>query len=186
MGKNNSRNVSVGKPKAGGAIFRAPIGTTLPVNATAALPEAFVCLGLCSEDGLVETEERSTEKHNAWGSDAVGMSQTSYSKRFKFTPLETSKEVLETRYGTTNVVVSEDDSGIEVHHNAKTLDHFAWVFEIVLENNRVLRRVLSDGQVTEVGDVSYVDGQLIGYELTLDTYPDSAGDYVVDYYSEVA
>ena len=34
-------NVSAGKPKVSGAVFRAPLGTTLPTDATTSLGNAF-------------------------------------------------------------------------------------------------------------------------------------------------
>ena len=44
-------NVTVGKPKVGGAVHWAPLGTALPTSATEALNAAFVDLGYVSEDG---------------------------------------------------------------------------------------------------------------------------------------
>ena len=46
-------NVTVGKPKVGGAVFWAPLGSTLPTSASASLDAAFVDLGYVSEDGVV-------------------------------------------------------------------------------------------------------------------------------------
>ena len=45
-----AKNVTTGKPKTGGAVFRAPLGTALPTDAKTALDEAFKNLGYCSED----------------------------------------------------------------------------------------------------------------------------------------
>lgn len=44
--------VTVSKPKVGGAVWRAPLGTTLPTDATSALDNAFKSLGYISEDGM--------------------------------------------------------------------------------------------------------------------------------------
>ena len=53
MADNNNTYVSTGKPKIGGAVFRAPLGTTLPTTADETLDAAFVNQGYCSEDGLL-------------------------------------------------------------------------------------------------------------------------------------
>ena len=63
--------VTAGKPKVGGAVFRAVAGTAAPTDATTALAAAFKDLGYCSEDGLVNTNTPSSTKIKAWGGDEV-------------------------------------------------------------------------------------------------------------------
>ena len=42
---NNTANVSVGKPRPAGGIYRAPIGTALPTDANTALDPAYKSAG---------------------------------------------------------------------------------------------------------------------------------------------
>ena len=62
---------TVGKPKTGGAVVRAPLGTALPTSATAALDEAFVSMGYISEDGVTNENTRESEEIKDWGGNTV-------------------------------------------------------------------------------------------------------------------
>lgn len=59
------KNVTVGKPKKGGAIYRAPLGTALPTDAKSELDQAFKALGYCGEDGLVNANSPESDNIKA-------------------------------------------------------------------------------------------------------------------------
>ena len=71
MANNNAANVSAGKPKIGGAIFAAPVGTTLPTDTDTTLDNAFKNLGFVSDDGLTNSTDLETEEIKAWGGQNV-------------------------------------------------------------------------------------------------------------------
>ena len=61
---NTAAHVSTGKPAVNGAIYRAPLGTTLPTSTTATLNSAFKCLGYASEDGVRNNNSPSSDTIN--------------------------------------------------------------------------------------------------------------------------
>lgn len=181
---NNSANVSAAKPKATGAIWWAPAGSTVPTDATTALDAAFASVGYVSEDGLTETESRTYEKFKAWGGDTVASSQTEYAKSYSFKMLETNEATMKIRYGADNVT-AEDGVVTQIRHNSAELPEGVWVIEMVVAG-KILRKVMPKAKIEEIGDITYNDSSLISYEVTIGLLPNDSGDYEIDYYAEVA
>lgn len=169
----DAKKVTVGKPKVGGAVFKAPLGTTLPTDATSALDAAFADAGYISEDGVTNSKTRETGEIKAWGGDVVLKPQTSKTDSFKMTFIEVMNvETLKVVHGEGNVSGSLAD-GITIRENAAELDHNAWVVEMVMNDDCVKRIVIPDAQVTELEDVVYKDDEAVGYSATMTAYPHS-------------
>lgn len=176
MANNNALHVTAGKPKVGGAIYRAPLGSTLPADATSALDAAFVNIGYISDAGLVNSNSPTSENIKAWGGDIVLTTLTEKPDTFKFTLLEAmSEEALKAVYGDANVS-GDLATGLTIHANSTQQPDCAWVIDMVFKNNTVKRIVIPDAGVSGVGDVTYADGSAVGYETTISAMPDGNGD----------
>lgn len=167
-------NVSAAKPKVGGAVYVAPLNSTLPTDATTALDAAFVSLGYISEDGLTNSNTASTEDVKAWGGDVVATLQTEKPDTFKFKLIESyNEDVLKAVYGSSNVSGTLA-TGITVTANADEQVAKEWAIEMVLSGGINERIVIPNGKVIEVADIVYADGEVVGYELTVKAFPDSS------------
>ena len=168
-------NVSVGKPKIGGAIFRAPLGTTLPTDAVTALDNAFVEMGYVSEDGVTNSNSPESDTVRAWGGDVVLTLMEGREDTFQFALIEAKNvEVLKAVFGEDNVSGTLT-TGISIQNTNEDLDDCVWVIDMILRDNTVKRVVIPDGKVSEVGDITYSDSDAIGYEITLSAMPDEDG-----------
>lgn len=178
---SNKNNVTASKPKKGGAIYRAPLGTTLPTDAKSALDKAFANLGFTGEDGLTNSNSMSTEKVKAWGGEVVLESETEKTDTFKTKLIEAMNvDVLKAVYGDENVT-GDLTNGIEIKANNEPQKECCWVVDMILKGGTLKRVVIPNGKVISVGDVVYKDGAPIGYETTISALPDSDGQTHYEY-----
>lgn len=182
-------NVTVGKPKVGGAIHWAPLGTTLPTDATTAIASvsnAYVDLGYVSEDGLTNNNSPESDTVKAWGGDTVLNLQTDRPDTFALTLIEAlNSDVLKAVYGPSNVTI--DGSGnYEIKATSQDMPSGVWVFDMILKGGRAKRIVVPNGTISELGEITYKDDEAVGYNITITDVPDTNGVYHYEYVTATA
>lgn len=183
--KNNRGNVSTVKGVAGGYLFSAPVGTSLPENFWDPLDEAFECLGFVTEDGLKEAPDGSADDIKDMSGDIVGQTDESTTETLVFALMEISEMSLATRYGHDNVD-GNDASQIVVDHNwAKAKEERSIVADLVMKNGRRWRKVIADSTVSERGEMQLNGANVASHEVTVKYLSDSEGSYCKDYIQQV-
>lgn len=174
-------NVSYGKPLTDGAISTAPLGSSLPTDATTKLDTKFKSLGYVSEDGITNENSPESEKIKAWGGKTVLVSQTEKPDTYQFTLIEVlNLDVLKVVYGDENVSGTLK-TGITIKANAKPMKARSFVIETLLNGDTIKRMVIPNGVISEVGEISYKDDEAIGYETTIECLPDKDGNTHYEY-----
>ena len=179
---SEAKNVTYGKPKVGGAVYVAPVGTTLPTDAVSELDPTFKSLGYISEDGITNTNSMESEKIKAWGGDVVLVANTGKEDTFTYTLIEgMNVDVLKYIYGDENVTGTIEE-GVTVKSGSKPIESNAIVIDMILKGGVLKRIVIGDGTISELGDITYVDNDAAGYEVTIDCVPfDDKGNTHIEY-----
>lgn len=184
----NTKDVLVGAPeqKTTGAIKHAPLGTTLPSlsdvkKSGVTIDQAFVGDEYVSEDGLTLTPSMSTENIKDWSGATVRKILSEFDGTLSWTMISTNEGSLGVAFGADNVT----SSAATTTHGKQTLvqlgaylpERQAWLFLMKDGDARVIIEV-PNGQVTNVGEVTFSATNAIGWNVTLSTYPDESGNSI--------
>lgn len=183
---NTVANVTAGKPALTGAVYRAVLtdGLAIPTDATTALAADFKALGYVSDEGLTNTNSPDTDNIKAWGGDTILVVQNEKNDEFGLTLVEIlNTDVLKTVYGSSNVTGTLAD-GLSVEATADEAEEAAWVIEMVARGGVLHRIVIPDGKISEIGEITYADDQVVGFELTVQALPDSNGVTHYEYFKK--
>lgn len=176
---NNAANISTGKGLKGGYAFAAPLGTTLPEDYSSALDTAFEPVGYVSSDGITFTTDEDNDSINDMNGESVNTSFSGRVDEEQFTPLENKALVQKILYGIDNTT---DENGIiSTKHNSNAHAEYAYVFELVLKDNRRWRVVVPDGQTLSIDDLQVDSSDAAARQVTIKNLPDASGNTYYDY-----
>lgn len=184
----NVKDVRVGAPdqKTTGAVKHAPLGTAIPkladiTKAAVTINEAFTGNEYVSEDGLTLSPSMSTTDIKDWSGSTVRKVLESFDGTLSWTMISTNKDALAITFGSANVtsVTASTTHGNQAQATlgAYLPEEQAWVFLMKDGDARVVIAV-PDGQITEVGEVSFASNAAIGWAVTLSCYPDESGNCI--------
>lgn len=183
---SDSANVSAAKPKTGGAVSVAPLGTALPTDATTTLDNAFKNLGYITDAGVTNSVSRDSTDVKAWGGDTVLSSQTGKTDTFKFALMESmNADVQKFIHGADNVEGALA-TGMTIKENAKELQEQVIVIDAILKGGTLKRTVIPAGKITSIGDITYADNSAIVYDVTVTAAPDKDENTHYEYIQEGA
>lgn len=180
---NSTANIVAGRPKATGGAYGAPLGSTLPTDATAALDPAFKSYGYVGDAGVVKNPNRTTTTVKAWGGDTVAVLQTDYTETFDVSFIETlNPDVAKAVHGDGNVTATAFSATAPIHGNQLAIKSNSsllakQVFDFEVGDGIVTERiVIPNGQIISQGAVTYSDAAIKAYTVTIQAFPDSSGN----------
>ena len=183
----DATQVTAGKPKVGGHVWRSPFGTALPTDAIAALNAAFKDMGYISEDGVTIADTRESETVKAWGGTPVLTTQTDRTTTAQAQFISAmNMEVQKMVHGDGNVTGTDFETGVTVKSNAEELEDYSYVIDMIAKGHIAHRIVLPCAKPTEIGEVVYNDSDPVGYDVTLGCTADANGQTKYEYWKKAS
>lgn len=166
-----------------GAVYRGATTATAPTS-TSSATTGFTELGYVGQDGVREQRTLSMTDIKAWqNNDVVRTVVTDGKVTFRLTLIETAQATLETFYGTTGTT-GVGEGSIPIKPSA-TGGRYSWIIDVV-DGAKKDRIYVSEGEVTDRGELIYANGEAIGYEIEITAYPNTSGDAATKFTTALA
>jgi len=161
-----------------GSVHVAPLGTTVPDDATTALDAAFIDLGAITEDGIALSPSRSIEKIRAWQSaKAVRTVVTEDELSIAFSLMQWNADSIDLVFGGGTFSVANTTETQYVPPAAGTIDERIFVFEWV-DGDVSNRLLVPRGMVSEIGEIAVVKTSAIELAMTVEVLGSTPDDFV--------
>lgn len=166
---------------ANGGAWVGPVGTTAPDSPLTQPAAPWVPLGAISEDGLTNGWDEEAQTFTPWGLTSPFRTQITQSVRtFGLTVWETSRtSVMSLQYRIDEAEFTPDVDGItKFAETASPVPDRRSFWFLVLDGDSARGFYVPQGEISERGDVEYKQDSMAGFEWTITTYPDEAGNTV--------
>ncbi|MEV0830897.1 MULTISPECIES: hypothetical protein [Streptosporangiaceae] len=181
---NIIRDASLAVVGINGGAWVGPLGTAQPVDPAAAPTGAWLAIGAISEDGLTNGVDEDSEQFTPWGLGSPFRTVvTSSIRTFSFTAWETNRPIVKSLQYRVDVAELVPTLGVTTFAESanQAPDRRSWLFD-VYDGATWERFYVPEGEITERSDVTYQNGEMVGYEWTISTYPDAANNLVYHSY----
>jgi hypothetical protein len=166
---------------ANGGAWVAPVGTPALASPLIQPTDPWLALGAISEDGLTNGWDEESQQFTPWGLTSPFRTQITQSIRtFGLTVWETSRRsVMSLHYRLDDAEFEPDGSGITKYAETASPvpDRRAFWF-LVIDGDNYRGFYVPEGEINDRGDVTYKQDEMSGFEWTVTTYPDAAGNTV--------
>ena len=183
----DAKKVLVGAPNQSntvGAVNIAPIGTTLPTDATTALNGAFEKCGYVSEDGVSLSQNYNTVDIKDWSRKTVRTLLNEFTGQISLKFIQTGYEELCAIFGAENVIKTAATASAGEKLAVKIGAHLpspkCFVFNMK-DGDAKVRIVVPNAQVVPDGDLVFVANDPITWGCKLTCNADADGESIYIY-----
>ncbi|MGW4834787.1 phage tail tube protein [Streptomyces globisporus] len=166
---------------ANGGGWVAPVGTAAPASPLAQPAGPWEPLGAISDDGLTYGFDEDSQTFTPWGLTSPFRTQITQSIRtFGLTVWETNRVIVQSlQYRLEAAELEPDGEGLTKYAETASPvpDRRAFWF-LVIDGDAYKGFYVPQGEINDRSDVTFKQDEMSGYEWTITTYPDEAGNTV--------